>query len=205
MNAVLFIETRPKARIPEVINDHLQYLPDDFELIVYCSKQNKANFYGINAKFNIVEIHSLRDYNYLLTSLDFWKPLIKYNRVLITQFDSMLLREGIEDFYQWDYVGAPWKFQQHGGNGGLSLRNPRIMKEIIEVEPYHPSHGYEDVYFSNRMNGYQLAPRDVCSEFSCETIFKLGTLGYHAIHNYMNNEQINEIKHQYKESGRLAS
>jgi hypothetical protein len=32
----------------------------------------------------------------------------------------------------------------------------------------------------------------------CETIFNLGSLGYHAIDKYLTNEQINQIKTQYE-------
>jgi len=75
-----------------------------------------------------------------------------------------LLRTGIEEFYEWDYVGAPWKFQQHGGNGGLSLRNPKAMIEVIKRKPYKPEYGNEDLYICNvlkEMPEFKLAPREV--------------------------------------------
>jgi hypothetical protein len=54
------------------------------------------------------------------------------------------------------------------------------------------------VYFSNNVENFgKLAPRSVCEKFGCETIFKLGTFSCHAIKNYMNHEQINEIENQY--------
>lgn len=145
-------------------------------------------------------VRTLNDYNALMTSKQLWE-MIPFDKVLIFQQDAKLLKYGIEEFTEWDYVGAPWKFQQHGGNGGLSLRSKEMMLKIITSAPYQgPSiDGYEDVYFSNNMEkfGGKLAPREVCEQFSVEGIFKLGTLGYHAIDKYLNHEQVKQIKNQY--------
>lgn len=166
-----------------VIERHSNYLPKDWE-VVHVSNHNVKNWL---------------DYNVLLTSERFWKA-VPFEKVLIFQHDSGLLRQGIEEFLHWDYVGAPWKFQDHGGNGGLSLRTVKTMIETIAHTPYQPIiHGNEDVYFSNNIHrvGGKLAPREVCSKFSCESIFELGTLGYHAIDKHLNNEQVNQIMNQY--------
>jgi len=152
---------------------------------------------------NETRINSLADYNNLVTSKQFWLQLEKYERVLICQTDAQILRKGIEEFLMWDYVGAPWKFQEHGGNGGFSLRNPKAMLECINNAPYEGAivHGYEDVYFSNQLHWserFKLAPRSVCEKFSCESIFKLGTFGVHAIEKCLTVEQCSLIKNQYK-------
>lgn len=145
-------------------------------------------------------VNSIESYNRLLTNGAFWINFGCYDRVLIFQHDSALLRTGVEEFIEYDYVGAPWKFQQHGGNGGLSLRNPTAMYACIKKQPWNPKLGNEDVYFSNLLKDmpeYKLAPRDVCSKFSCESIFQLGTLGYHAIDKYLTEEEVSQIKTQY--------
>lgn len=148
-----------------------------------------------------LDIKSLHDYNRILTSKEFWKE-VPFEKVLIFQMDSTLLRPGIEEFLKYDYVGAPWKFQNHGGNGGLSLRTKDVMLDIIDSNPYkgEAPHGYEDVYFSNMLltGKYgKLAPREVCKQFSCESIFELGTLGYHAIDKYLSYHECEMIKTQY--------
>lgn len=193
MNAAVITETRNFN--PQIIRDHLGMLPDDFELVVFCGN-NLRSFQEFDCKKYNVSINNLNDYNRLLTSHFFWDKLQDYERVLIFQTDSKILREGMEDFYQWSYVGAPWKFQNKGGNGGLSLRDPKTSLQTINKTPYHFGLGYEDVYFSNHLPN--VAPRNECKKFSCETIFQLGTLGYHAIHNYMTNEQIKQIENQYQ-------
>ena len=184
MNAAVIVETRD-IDIDKAIDRHLQYLPGWVSI-----------HYGKD-DFNI---NSLYDYNRVLTSIEFWANLIDYKRVLIFQHDSGLLRDGIEDFMQWDYIGAPWTFQYKGGNGGLSLRNPRAMLKTINTLAYLPRYGHEDVYFSNHLEGI-LAPRNECFNFSCETIFQLGTLGYHFgsdTDRFLTSEQKQLILNQYE-------
>ena len=203
MNVAVITETRYISNIGSVIRDHLQFLPG-YDLIIFHGSNNEVLFKGLKGKRFTVNINNLHQYNALMTSTEYWNKLLSYDRVLIFQHESMILRDGIEEFYEWDYVGAPWKFQLHGGNGGLSLRNPKIMYETLTRIPYNPTLGYEDVYFCNHMKG-NLAPREVCEKFSCETIYKLGTLGYHAIDNYLNKQQCNEIKDQYKRNRGVSS
>jgi hypothetical protein len=195
MNAAVITETRNIAGIQFTIRQHLEKIPSDFELIIFHGK-NKDQFKEFDCEKHEVNISSISGYNAFMTDYMFWKRLLKYDRVLIFEWDSRILREGIEEFYKLDYVGAPWKFQHKGGNGGLSLRNPRVMLETIERVPYHEIHGYEDVYFSNNMKG-KLAPREVCEKFSVETIFKLGTWGCHAIENWLSQRECELILNQY--------
>lgn len=178
MYAAVIVENRKLPK--KVIDRHLRYLPG-YDLIVY-------------DKHNVKTLH---DYNLLMTSLEFWQKLEKYKRVLIFQHDSGLLRAGIERFYQWDYVGAPWPFQEHGGNGGLSLRNPKAMIKTINEVAYNGWN--EDVYFSNNLKG-NLAPRSECIKFSVESEYVLGTLAYHFGNDskrYLTDVEINKILTQY--------
>lgn len=169
--------------VDKIISEHRKFLPLDWEVWIY----------------DRPEIKTERDYNILLTSPEFWHEL-PFDKVLIFQHDSGLLREGIHEFLEWDYIGAPWKFQEHGGNGGLSWRSKSAMLECIMSMTWNPSLGNEDVYFSNllkRMPQFKLAPREVCEKFSCESIYKEGTLGYHAIDKYLTKEECTKILTQY--------
>lgn len=156
---------------------------------------------------NDVPINSATGYNILLTSEHFWGQFVKYDRVLIFQHDSRLLRDGIEEFLEYDYVGAPWLTsaswahpERKGGNGGLSLRCPKKAVNLVRELPYSGKYGNEDVYYSNYLEkiGGNVAPYNVCAKFSCETEFKLGTLGYHAIEKHLTTDQVNKIKTQYQ-------
>jgi hypothetical protein len=190
--AALIVESRTNEVAKGIINN-IRHLPKSWDIIHY----NPWTAY----------FHPVDDYNKLLTSLEFWKDLEKYERVLIFQHDSGLLKEGIESFLFYDYIGAPWKFQEHGGNGGLSLRNPKAMIEVIRTFSYggQSLSGNEDVWFCNmlmsakeRFDKYNLAPREVCERFSCESIFQMNTLGYHAIDKYLTQDEVTKILTQYE-------
>jgi len=168
--------------IDEVFDRHRKFLPNWY-ILHFCNST----------------IKSISDYNTLLTSLDFWQD-IPFDKVLIFQHDSGLLRHGIDDFLQYDYIGAAWQFQDHGGNGGLSLRSKDTMIKILTNYKYLPHrHGNEDVFFSNHIEkvGGNLAPRNECMNFSVESIFSLGSLGYHAIDKYLTPTECNQILTQY--------
>lgn len=194
MNAAVITDTR--LIDTQIIDDHLNLLPD-FELVIFCSERNLHLFNDYDCKKYIVSVKSLHDYNSLLTSTWYWEKLQNYHRVLIFQTDSKILKGGIEEFYQWDYIGSPWKFQDIGGNGGFSLRNPKVMYEMSKNLQY-TGNPYEDVWFSNNIEKFgNLAPRSECKKFACETIFELNTLGYHAIHKYLTKSQVRQVENQY--------
>ena len=166
--------------------NHSRFIPDSWPVIL----------------FREFEFLSNNDYNRILTSTSFWKDL-KLDKVLIFQHDSQLLRHGIEEFLEYDFIGAPlYHIPMPAMNGGLSLRNTSKMLEIIEKYPYQgmPIHGNEDIYFCNHMNlvGGKLPTKEVAQQFSVETIFELGSLGVHAIEKWHTPEKCEEILNQYK-------
>ena len=180
----VIVENRAHVDVQKVIDDHMQFLPDDWGVM----------------HIKDVVINEQHDYNRLLGTVAFWEQ-IPFDKILIFQQDSGLLRKGIEEFMEWDYVGAPFTFQKHGGNGGLSLRTKKVMIDTLKLFPYSVNElGNEDVYFSNYIEkaGGKLAPFDVCEKFSTESIFKLGTLGHHRIDNYFGKDHADKIRNQYK-------
>ena len=197
MFALALIETRIVTGMDKKIEDHARFLPDDWDQLAVVSNRSLDN--TKKTKIVIPEVNSLKNYNRVLTDSCFWMLFMKYERVLICHMDSGLLRTGIEEFLPWDYVGAPWKFQHNGGNGGLSLRNPNVMIEICTKHKWNPGMAYEDVWYCNYMMGnYDLAPRAICEQFSVETIYRLGTLGYHNIKSYQTTSDVEKIINQYK-------
>jgi hypothetical protein len=195
--AAVIVDTR-RLSLYQVITEHLFYLPKYTKLYIFSSEDNRHLQEMLNCEFHVVEINDIRGYNKLLKSKNFWNK-IKEENILIFQEDSRLLREGIEDFYEYDYVGAAWDFYPFVGNGGLSFRHKSAMLKVLEV--CNPENDInEDVYFAWGCNVLKLnlAPVHVANKFSCETQFNLGTLGYHAIEKYLSLGQVNEIKKQYE-------
>lgn len=179
MYAAVIIDDRLNIA-EKAIDDHIDFLPDDWIIV-----HQKPPYVG-----GIYKINNAADYNRILTNPNFWRNCI-YDRVLIFQHDSGLLRHGIEEFLQWDYIGAWIKNIPGCMNGGLSIRNPKVMYEICIKFPYRGMalDGNEDIYFSNRMreSGYKLPNKETCNKFSVETEYALGSLGYHAINKYHKN------------------
>ena len=155
----------------------------------------------------------------VMTTPEFWKDYFDYERVLVFQQDSNILRKGIEDFFEYDYVGAPcYNFvrDQTIQNGGFSLRNPRVMEyvcrlygwntdlqDMMVVGQYSSASFFaEDIFFCLRIikhNAGKLAPLDVAKKFSVESKFELGSFGYHRIDAYLTEDEQKQIKEQYKD------
>jgi hypothetical protein len=173
----------------KAIAEHKKFLPNDWE-IIHIQPPYEGGIYSIKLA---------SDYNKVLTNRSFWRGCL-YDRILIFQHDSGLLKSGIEQFLKWDYIGA-WIEKIPGCmNGGLSIRNPKVMYEICSKYPYRGMHldGNEDIYFCNRMNelGYKMPDKETCNKFSVETEFEFGSLGYHAIDKYHRNYK--KILKQYE-------
>jgi hypothetical protein len=152
------------------------------------------------------------EYSAMLGNALFWQCLLdnfKCEHALIFQCDTLLLKGGdaIDAFLKYDYVGAPWPdggivtplknrrnmqlMQLHleVGNGGLSLRNVRVMLAIARNHPY-PSESEsevpvpEDVYFSHWLKVheavYWVPTRDEASAFAMEHVHNPDAAGLHA-------------------------
>jgi hypothetical protein len=203
-NAIIFIETRRLNGLKEKVQEFCDRVK--WPCVVVCSKRNNDLFKSFDTILT-ENIRFLYEYNQLLTSFEFWKQL-NFHQVLIAQHDSGVLRSGIGEFLKWDYVGAPWMFQDWGGNGGFSLRKVSVMKEISYYAKWNQSLGNEDLFFSNIMyysHNYKLAPREVCEMFSVESEFKLGTFGYHFgedSNRYLTAKQKETILNQYGRSSK---
>jgi len=163
----------------------------------YCSEQNQHLIPDFVDK-HIIEDIDYHKYNEMLTSVEFWESLGNEN-VLIFQSDSFMLKNGLENFMMFDYVGAPWQWSydykncsifQPGGNGGISYRKTSTMIRIIRNFPpteYRVSRinpkGNEDMYFSLHLESVnaRIPSLSVQKKFSVETMFNEEPLCVHAI------------------------
>lgn len=174
----------------EAIERHRPFLPA------------KTEIYHVQPPYagGIYSLKSARDYNSVLTNPAFWAGC-RYDRVLIFQHDSGLLREGIEEYLQYDFIGAPIKHMPGYMNGGLSIRNPKLMHQICVDSPYQGMEldGNEDIYFVKHLRalGANLPDLETAKQFSVETIFGLDSLGYHAMDKYLTTNQVEQILNQY--------
>ena len=133
------------------------------------------------------------DYNTFLSSIQFWN-LLYGKKILIYQEDSFIFKNNIEDFIEYDYIGAPWPKNTNDtpncvGNGGISLRTKEVMIDVINkisikdtvvnksTKIYMKNSNLtvcpEDVYFSLNMQQFKIgsvADFDTAFKFSSESI-----------------------------------
>lgn len=204
----VIIETRIIPNLFEIIQEgHLKFIPEDWGLTLFLSKENKhlidREKFNRNVEIIILpyDNFSVHDYNILLTSHDFYE-ILDYKKFLIFQTDSSILRTGIEKYLEYDFIGAPlYHIDFPAMNGGFSLRDKKAMLECVWKFPYkgEQTDGNEDIYFCNtlrKLNG-KLPTKEVAQTFSVETIFGLGNLGCHAIEKWHSEEVCNKILNQY--------
>lgn len=139
--------------------------------------------------------------------------------VLIIQMDGKILNPlaWTNDFFNYDYIGAPWKNNNKSitnilrkknrncfnkdlyiGNGGFSLRSKRFCQFVKEntIDAY-----CEDVYASVILRdklekaGMKFAPYDIAKKFSVENDIYVGQFGAHRsiIDNYGNKLMVKDL------------
>lgn len=138
-----------------------------------------------------------------LTKAWFWESLAPASHVLMFQSDSIICSNSevdINDFLQYDFVGAPIAAGSgRGFNGGLSLRNREKMLEVIRDHDWQKEHTdahegddayndrYEDQWFVERLKALpnsRIPSEDEAKSFAVETVWSDQTLGFHQLHRW---------------------
>lgn len=117
---------------------------------------------------------SIRGYNLLLLSADFYREFARHEFMLVLQTDALLLSDELDHWagQPYDYVGAPWpqgieisvevdrfvggnaqRVRAKVGNGGFSLRRIRKCMALLEefpqaLELFRRSGSSEDIFFA---------------------------------------------------------
>ena len=171
----VMVEPRPHHNLIPVIKSVMKKIPDVY---VYHGSENRDM---LRAEFKDT-IHYIElpvanltpvEYNCLMTLPEFYE-IIPADFVLIFQTDSCLFEKStvnIRDFFQYDYVGAPW-IKGGVGNGGLSLRRRQKMIEVLKEYEFLPRYANEDVYLYDilRQGNGKLPPDNVAAKAFFEMI-----------------------------------
>lgn len=204
----IIIEPRKHNALKFVLENFALNLDNNWNFIIFHGNNNIEFINNIineshilkNMKYKIklenlnVDNLTIDEYNKLLVSKDFYTK-IPTEIFLIFQTDTMICNKYnnyINNFLNYDYVGAPWKEINEVGNGGLSLRRKSKMLEILNKCEYKNNIN-EDVYFSFACDGVNLNKPDyeTSKQFSVETIYNDKSFGVHKPWIHLNKNLIN--------------
>jgi hypothetical protein len=211
--ALLFIESRFYPHMLTILRKAFHHFPD-WGLICYI-EQSVAEQYQTLFNTHFSNIHwiifndpnyNITSYNNDLTNPQFWQQL-PAQHLFIIQYDTWIIgKQNINDFLQYDYIGAPWFYsiytqeemnieypqwfipdtQRCGGNGGLSLRHRDAMIDICQqpnLSRYMPNGDImpEDIFFSTNCYkfGKRLPTLETCIQFACEQYYQPNVVGIH--------------------------
>jgi hypothetical protein len=208
----VLIEFRCLPHLEFLIRNSINKLGNKWSQTIICGNDNydymtrivsmiERDIKIVKLDYNNIDVNI---YNKLLMTTDFWNNIVG-EKILIYQEDTCIFKSNIDEFLEWDYIGAPFLKSCNDtpncvGNGGLSLRTKRIMIEVINKIHYidtifnSSTINYmksvkliippEDVYFSKNMQDFgigKVADWDTAYSFSSESIVNKDSFGGHGI------------------------
>lgn len=198
MYTAIIVEPRKHAALSYVLNNILTNLSDDWNIIVCHGTKNLEYLQNIikdelnsSPRISLVDLgvdnFDYKEYSKLWSTRKFHDN-IPTEIFLKFETDSMIIPRNahlINEFLEYDYVGAPWTDGQVG-NGGFSLRKKSKMLELIDKVEYIYGEA-EDGYFSQHLgrtnNDFSIKIHKPSSEkarmFSVETVFFDEPFGCH--------------------------
>lgn len=215
LKEAVFIEYRNTLpHIETLIRNAVIKLGEEWCFTVVCGLYNydfiQKIVKSIHPNIRIIETPytnlSQNQYNNMLLTKSFWN-MLHGEKIFIYQEDSFIFKTNIEDFIEWDYIGAPFSKPCvepiNVGNGGLSLRTKSVMLEVIDKHPISSISADimtkrvrhyvdknkldnipEDVYFSHCIQKYELgtvADFETARQFSMETVYSEDPFGMHCM------------------------
>jgi hypothetical protein len=241
----VIIEPRKHKALEFVLNNFMENLDDDWGFIIFHSNTNKkmvenimdTNLKKYKNKTKLINLNidsndfTIKEYSTLFYDKTFY-DYIPTETFLIFQTDSIILKENkdkINDFLQYDYVGAPWPKtmgilgKMEVGNGGLSLRKKSKMLELLKYKnKYNDSiiavnderkfgkYIAEDKFF----NGYYVNEVYInkpsfndSKNFSVECIFYDSPFGIHKpwVNYGLTKSELNILKNKYPDIVKLIN
>lgn len=195
----VILEPRIEKNLRNVLNNFTTILPFA-SFTIFHSEENCQyikNIIGPVHNFNLKLLpkgFNKKMYSEYLTSADFWNQL-HGDKILIFQVDTGIRRNNILTFWEYSYIGAPWDWLIYGsdkvkiGNGGLSLRDRKIMIDICnqftlnENDPEDTFFGIHLIDFPNVILPTVHKAYEFSIEFKSKTIseIKYDSMGFHQI------------------------
>ncbi|KAI0166299.1 hypothetical protein GGR57DRAFT_510036 [Xylariaceae sp. FL1272] len=166
----LLIESRPLVNLAPLILHFISVVPPDWRFRFMGSDSSVSSLnhsHAIRAQVNAGKL----DLTYIpsnmstdgqemisrfLTNLWLYQVVLQPAEwLLVFQTDSILCansRQSLNDFLEYDWVGAPWNPNgRFGGNGGLSLRRVSAIIEVLQNQLRADNSEPEDVWLTERL------------------------------------------------------
>ncbi|KAK6332347.1 hypothetical protein TWF696_003065 [Orbilia brochopaga] len=144
--------------------------------------------------------------NLYLSSRWLWDQLAPARHVLVFQADAIICANAhktVDDFLEYDFIGAPISPNASVYNGGLSLRNRTMIMELFNeglefANEMNTTKDGEDFWFSEKFEerGAKLPSAETAMEFACQYQFNMAQkrpVGYHKIHKKASRKALREI------------
>jgi len=160
-----------------------------------------------------IEINKINDRNdYSNFILKHLHQYIETDFVLIVQWDGYVLnaKKWDDQFYKYDYIGAPWHWHKDGmnvGNGGFSLRSKRLLNTIAtDHYPFIENMNEDEQvcrFYRSKLIAESFiifAPEELAHQFSYErSLPNASTFGFHGIFNlwrHLDDVELVEFTHE---------
>jgi hypothetical protein len=201
----VIIEPRIHNAWQLVLNNFLNNLDERWNILIICGLLNKdfltnlidTHFqnYKHRIQFHIISIENftIDQYSQYMMYKDVYN-IIPTETFLIFQLDTLIsnrYKDFINDFIKYDYVGAPWAFNNQVGNGGLSLRKKSVILNVLDKYNPYEYDGLEDTYYAKYITNKPTF--EEAKLFSVETVFSEKSFGIHKCWNHLHPSQISEI------------
>jgi hypothetical protein len=151
----VIIETGLNSNLELCVRNIMYYLGLEWQIHFYYGWKNE-DIVMMHLRFikNIVfrpiifPIHTQRDYDRLLKSTEFWKTYIKVEntKVIIFDSDSLMLRHGINDFLNYDFISSPIN------KNLLKDNNDNINNNNTNTRDKRHSHNHHNIHRHNHHN-----------------------------------------------------
>lgn len=166
----LLIENRPSPVLAPLMLHFITVVPPDWHFRFMGSPQSVASInrsvairhHVAAGKLQLTHIpdnmstNGQEEISQFLTTLWLYEAVLRPAEwLLVFQTDSMLCansRLNLNDFLEYDWVGAPWNPEgRWGGNGGLSLRRVSRIIDVLRNQRRVNGSQPEDVWLSERL------------------------------------------------------
>lgn len=185
---IILLTREPIVRILEVYGNGSQ----PFKRAV---KSGQVKLIELPSDANLVGYQGISDF---YASHWLWDLMESAKWMLMFQTDSIICANSgrkVEDFFEYDFVGAAHPFWKGAFNGGLALRNVSMSRAIVdkfkiaddvEIDGIRLGNGlgmFEDVWFWDKMKdmGGHFPTVEQAGEFAVDYIWAERSLGYHGI------------------------